>query len=110
VLSTMRWPSGGSGERRLGVGAIPAKGGRGWTGSGRRASGGGGEALGRGDLDGVEGSRRIPREESAAAARCWWSRGRRKGEQQKGGAWFGFIAAHCFVEERERRGGCNTLM
>jgi hypothetical protein len=39
------------------------------------------------------------------AARCWWSRGKRKGEQQKGGAQFGFIAAHCFVEERERSGG-----
>jgi hypothetical protein len=60
MLSTVRWSSGGSGERRLGVGAIPAKEGRDWTGSGRGASGGGGEAVGRGDLDWVEGSRRIP--------------------------------------------------
>jgi hypothetical protein len=28
MLSMVRWPSGGSGERRLGVGAIPAK--EGW--------------------------------------------------------------------------------
>jgi hypothetical protein len=33
---------------------------RGWTRSGRGASGGGWEVVGRGDLDGVEGSRRIP--------------------------------------------------
>jgi hypothetical protein len=31
--------------------------------------------------------------------------GKKEGEQQKGGARFGFIAAHCFVEERERKGG-----
>jgi hypothetical protein len=31
-----------------------------WTGSGRRASGGGGEAVGNWDLGGVERSRRIP--------------------------------------------------
>jgi hypothetical protein len=35
MLSTVRWSSGGSGERRLWVGAISAKEGRGWTGSGR---------------------------------------------------------------------------
>jgi hypothetical protein len=46
---------GGSGWRQF-----RRKGGRGWTGSGRRASGGGGEAVGRGNLDGVEGSRRNP--------------------------------------------------
>jgi hypothetical protein len=100
MLSTVRWPSGGSGERRLGVGAIPAKGGQGWMGSGRRASGEGGEAVGRGDLDGVEGSRRIL---ARKYGRTSVAQGGRKGYQARGaGVWVGFIAAHCFGEERER--------
>jgi hypothetical protein len=43
-----------------GWGRFRQRGARGWTGSGRRASGGGGEVVGRGDLDRVKGSRRIP--------------------------------------------------
>jgi hypothetical protein len=45
--------SDGSGERRLGVEAIPAKGGAGVESAPVRASGGGGEATGQGNLDGV---------------------------------------------------------
>jgi hypothetical protein len=51
----------------------------GWTGSGRGASGGGGEAVGRGDLDGVEGSRRIP----VRKVRWWLGVGGR-GEEERG--------------------------
>jgi hypothetical protein len=49
----VRSGSGGSGEGRLGVGVIPAKGSRGWIRSGRRAREGGGEMVGRRNLDGV---------------------------------------------------------
>jgi hypothetical protein len=70
VLSTVRSSSGGSGEGRLGVGVILAREAGGRTGSGRGARGGGGEAVRRGDLDGVKGSQRIPVRNNSAAARC----------------------------------------
>jgi hypothetical protein len=41
-------------------------------------------------------------EKSAAAARCWWLRGRRKGEQQKEGARFGFIGTQDSVGVKGR--------
>jgi hypothetical protein len=41
-------------------------------------------------------------EKSAAVARCWWSQGRRTGEQQKGGARFGFIGTQDSVRVKER--------
>jgi hypothetical protein len=37
-----------------------------------------------------------------AAARCWWSRGRRKGEQQKGRARLGFIGMQDAMEVKGR--------
>jgi hypothetical protein len=36
------------------------------------------------------------------AAQCWWSRGRSKGEQQKGRARFGFIGTQDSVEVKRR--------
>jgi hypothetical protein len=81
VLSTVRSSSGGSGEGRLGVEVIPAREGRGWTGSGRGARGGGEGAVGRGDLVGVKGLRRIP---AKKARRTSVAQGGRKGEVGRG--------------------------
>jgi hypothetical protein len=54
VLLTVRSSSGGSSEGRLGVEAIPAREGRGLTGSGRGARGGGEGAVCGWNLGGVE--------------------------------------------------------
>jgi hypothetical protein len=76
-LSTARSSSGGSGEGRLGVRAIPAEGSRGWIGSGREAGEEGGEAVGRGNLGGVARLGRIPVRKSGSSS---VSRGGRKGK------------------------------
>jgi hypothetical protein len=58
--------------------------------------------LGRGDLCGVGWSRGILAKECGGGS---VSRGGRRGNRREEGVWIGFIAAHCFVEERERIGG-----
>jgi hypothetical protein len=58
--------------------------------------------LGRGDLGGVAWARGIPVRKCDGGS---VSRGGRRGNRRGEGVWIGFIAAHCFIAERERRGG-----
>jgi hypothetical protein len=50
----------------------------------------------------VAWSRGIPAKECGGGS---VSRGGRRGNRRGKGVWIGFIVAHCFVEEGERRGG-----
>jgi hypothetical protein len=68
---------GGSGWRQF-----QRRGGRGWTGSGRRASGGGGEAIGQGDLVGVEGLRWMPARNAGGFRWCKEEERRRRAEER----------------------------
>jgi hypothetical protein len=82
-LPTVRSSSGGSGERRFKVEAIPAKG---WPGLDRISSGvrgGGEEAIGRGNLGGVARLRRIPARRSGGGS-VSWGEGEGNAAQEKG--------------------------
>jgi hypothetical protein len=99
VLSTAWSSSGGSGEGRLGVGVIPARGclELGWIKLGVR--GGGEEAKGQRDLVGVEGSRWMPAR-NEGGFRC--REKKEKAKQPGRGGSIGFCSSARLVEEKER--------
>jgi hypothetical protein len=99
VRSSLAAPMrGGSGWRQC-----RRRGGRGWTGSGQGARGGGKEAVGRGNLDGGERSRQNSGEKGAAAARCLVVARKRERQSGQEGSPVGFYSS-ALPQRREGEG------